>query len=75
MYGISTFSEEIYNRLNIQSIENSFMNKLSRGEKRKVELFLTTMHNPSLLILDEPTSSLDPVMRNYVWDNVICDLQ
>lgn len=71
MYDISTFPQEIYNHLGINSIEDSFMNKLSRGEKRKVELFLTTIHNPILLVLDEPTSSLDPMIRNYVWDNVI----
>jgi ABC-2 type transport system ATP-binding protein len=71
MHRIKTYSIESYNHLGINTIENSFMHKLSKGEKRKVELFLAIVHEPDFLILDEPTSSLDPIIRDYVWDNII----
>jgi len=49
------------------------MNELSKGERRKVEILLAVMHNPLLLILDEPTSSLDPLIRSSIWGNILAN--
>jgi ABC-2 type transport system ATP-binding protein len=42
--------------------------KLSGGEQQKVQLGVTIMNNPELLILDEPTKGFDPVNRRLLMD-------
>lgn len=44
--------------------------KLSGGQKRKIDIARALIHNPKLLILDEPTTGLDPKTRQTIW-NVI----
>ena len=41
---------------------------MSKGMRKKVEIATALSHHPKLLILDEPTSSLDPIVRNEVLD-------
>jgi ABC-2 type transport system ATP-binding protein len=71
MYKLDKVPLDSFNFLDLKPIENSLMQKLSKGEKRKVEIFVSTVHNPDLLILDEPTYSLDPIIKNVVWENII----
>ncbi len=40
------------------------LGKLSRGNRQKIGLIQATFHEPELLLLDEPTSSLDPLMQD-----------
>lgn len=42
------------------------LDKLSGGQQQKIQLGITIMHNPSLLILDEPTKGFDPVNRRLL---------
>ncbi len=41
---------------------------LSRGNKQKIGLIAALMHDPDLLILDEPTAGLDPLMQNVFYE-------
>lgn len=47
---------------------------LSGGMKRRLNLACGLMHKPKILIMDEPTTGLDPVSRNQMW-NVVRDIQ
>ncbi|MBE5739978.1 MAG: ABC transporter ATP-binding protein [Clostridiales bacterium] len=48
--------------------------KLSGGQRRRVDVARALLHKPKILILDEPTTGLDPQTRQTVW-RIISDLQ
>jgi len=48
--------------------------KLSGGERRRIDIARALLHKPSILILDEPTTGLDPQTRKTLW-SVISDLR
>jgi len=43
---------------------------LSGGQRRRVDVALALIHSPSVLLLDEPTTGLDPQSRRALWDHV-----
>ncbi|MFC4302127.1 ABC transporter ATP-binding protein [Cohnella boryungensis] len=47
------------------------LSKLSKGSRRKIELAVTMAHDPELLLLDEPSSGLDP----FAWKAMLEELQ
>lgn len=62
----SNWDETLYKRYinDFKINENKVYNDLSKGQKKQFELIMALSHHPKLLIMDEPTSSLDPLIRN-----------
>ena len=44
--------------------------ELSGGQQQRFSLLIATIHDPPLLLLDEPTAGLDPQARRQLWDRI-----
>jgi len=62
--------EELVGFLALSSHRDVPVRNLSGGYQRRVAIALSLVSNPELLILDEPTTGLDPAVRRSLWDNV-----
>jgi ABC-2 type transport system ATP-binding protein len=64
----SAWSLEFLERVALADKAKVRLDKLSGGQQQKVQLGVTVMNNPELLILDEPTKGFDPVNRRLLMD-------
>ena len=58
-------------RLKMTEYKNSLAEKLSKGNQQKIQFIIAVMHNPDLVVLDEPFSGLDPVNTDLLKDVIL----
>jgi len=63
---VMTSVERVINKLNLSRVKHQAIDTLSKGFKRRVGLAQAIIHDPQILILDEPTDGLDPNQKREV---------
>ncbi|NPA86072.1 MAG: ABC transporter ATP-binding protein [bacterium] len=58
---------ELLEKFGLKAYENEEAKKLSGGMQRRLNLAIAVVHDPELLVLDEPTTGLDPLSRREIW--------
>ena len=62
--------EELLERYALASLRDRFAGTMSGGQRQRLALAVATLHSPTLLFLDEPTSAVDPENRRDFWEKL-----
>ena len=68
--GIEERLKSFYESFELEEIMKRKYEKLSGGQRRRVDIVRALLNNPKILFLDEPTTGLDPKSRKIVWDYI-----
>lgn len=67
-YGLGpSRTEEVLDMINLREKRKSFTVNLSGGQRQRLALGIALMNNPKIILLDEPTTGLDPGARREIW--------
>ena len=73
LYGVTLSSSqirELLGEINLQNEASKRFRELSGGQQQRFSLLIATIHDPALVLLDEPTAGLDPQGRRQLWDRI-----
>jgi ribosome-dependent ATPase len=62
---------EMLKRFGLENFENELTKELPLGIRQRLSLAVAVIHEPPMLILDEPTSGVDPIARDNFWELLI----
>lgn len=60
--------DDVLELVGLTAEQHTRLGRASGGEQRRLALATAIVHDPELLILDEPTAGIDPVLRSQLWD-------
>jgi ribosome-dependent ATPase len=63
--------QELLQRYDLANVANAKPESLPLGIKQRLQLAVAVLHEPDILILDEPTSGVDPIARDAFWRTLI----
>ncbi len=63
--------EELLERYDLKAFVNARPDSLPLGIKQRLQLAVAVLHEPAILILDEPTSGVDPIARDQFWRTLV----
>jgi ABC-2 type transport system ATP-binding protein len=73
IYGVELSDQrlhEIFAEIKMEDAKDKKYSQLSGGQQQRVSLFIATIHDPQLVLLDEPTTGLDPQSRRQLWGRI-----
>lgn len=62
---------KILEKLHLTDKKDELVSSLSGGMKRRMNIAMATIHNPAIVVLDEPSEGLDPQSRRLLWDYIL----
>ena len=68
--GVTESADNIIERFGLKSYKKTLCKNLSGGNKRKLTFAIALMGSPNLILLDEPSSAVDPESRRGMWKNI-----
>lgn len=74
LYNLRMNKEQIQKKLeecNLQESRKTLASRLSGGQQKRLAIAVTTLHNPDLIILDEPAAGLDPRARHEIRNMIV----
>lgn len=63
-------TEQILGELDMRGWKDSFVESLPLGWKQKLSFSISTIHEPQIVFLDEPTGGVDPAVRRKFWEMI-----
>ncbi|WP_248579717.1 ATP-binding cassette domain-containing protein [Nocardioides sp. InS609-2] len=75
LYGLSQkevekTGRELFAQLQLEGLWERMPKNMSGGQKRRLDIVMGLIHNPTLVFLDEPTTGLDPQARANLWEHI-----